>query len=127
MAGAAGGRAQGQGGMDSLALVSATGQPDRRASGGRAQGQGGIDSLALVAGGRAQGQGGMDSLALVSATGQPDLRASQQSVGSAASDSTNVASSAQLHKQLLAAEVAKVSMPANPRSPRARTQPISWR
>jgi hypothetical protein len=43
----------------------------------------------------------MDHLALVSAAGQPDIRASQQSDGS-------IASSAQLHKQLLAAEVAKL-------------------
>ena len=78
-------------------------------------------------GGRSQGRGGMDTLALVSAKGQPDLRSSQQSVGSAASDSTNVASSAQLHKQLLAAEVAKVRMPANPRSPCARTRLVNQR
>jgi len=44
----------------------------------------------------------MDALALVSAGGQPDTRASQQS------NDSNMASSAQLHKQLLAAEVAKV-------------------
>lgn len=62
-----------------------------------------MNSLALVS---AQGQS--DTLALVSAKGQPDLRASQQSIGSATSDG-NVASSAQLHKQLLAAEVAKVN------------------
>lgn len=65
-----------------------------------AQGQNNFPSLAS-----ATGQN--DSLALVSAKGQPDLRGSQMSVGSAASDG-NVASSAQLHKQLLAAEVAKV-------------------
>lgn len=46
----------------------------------------------------------MDQLALVSVAGQPDIRASQQSN---ASDG-NIASSAQLHKQLLAAEVAKL-------------------
>lgn len=56
-----------------------------------------------------------DALALVSGSAGHDVRASQQSN---ASDS-NIASSAQLHKQLLAAEVAKVP-PRPPPSASAR-------
>jgi len=62
-----------------------------------------------------------DALALVSGSAGPDIRASQQSN---ASDS-NIASSAQLHKQLLAAEVAKLRKEAATlRSQQNSTAPV---